>query len=249
MVRVLELDPDLGRHLSTEARLTATASAVAPLITLGVGPTSFLIEDSARHSHLGLLVLDGLVGVHLNFGQIGTTDFLGPGDLLRPWVDRGAAAELAQVSIEILAPAQLAALDHDFARRIRPWPELAAALLDRAAQRSDAQSLRAALYQAKRVEDRVLLALWHFAGRWGHVAPEGRVVNLQKISGELLARFVGARRQSVSTALSRLVACGAITRRADGTFVLARQPPELDEVLRGRRATDVEPGGLRSAVR
>jgi CRP/FNR family cyclic AMP-dependent transcriptional regulator len=249
MIRVLDVDPDLGRHLATEARITASAAAIAPVITAGVGPTSFLIEDSARYAHYGLLMLEGLVCVHLSFGQIGTTDFLGPGDLLRPWVDRGSAAELAQLSIEVLAPSRLAALDNDFARRIRPWPELTAALLDRAAQRSDAQALRAALYQAKRVEDRVLLALWHFAGRWGHMGPEGRVVNLQKMSGELLARFVGARRQSVSTALSRLVASGAITRRPDGTFVLSRQPPELEEVLRGRRATDVEPGGLRSAVR
>ena len=169
MIRVLDADPELGRHLTPQALPVARAAAVAPLVTLSPGPTSFLIEDSARHAHFGLLVLEGLIGVHLSFGQIGTTDFLGPGDLLRPWVDRGGAVELALVSIEVLAPAELAALDADFASRIRPWPELAGALLDRAAQRSDAQALRAALYQAKRVEDRVFVALWHFAGRWGQV--------------------------------------------------------------------------------
>jgi CRP/FNR family transcriptional regulator, cyclic AMP receptor protein len=139
----------------------------------------------------------------------------------------------------VLAAARLAALDADFANRVRAWPELAAGLLDRAAQRHDAQLLQAALHQAKHVEDRVLLALWHFAGRWGHVGPEGRIVHLPNITGEILARFVGARRQSVSTALGQLADRGQLKRRGDGAIVLPHQPPQLlANIERGRRATD-----------
>ncbi len=186
-------------------------------------------------------MLDGLIARHLSFGQIGASEFYAPGDLLRPWVRRRDTAELSEVRWEVLAPTRLAALDQEFAHRVRAWPEIAAALLDRAARRSDSQTLQAALHQATRIEDRVLLALWHFAGRWGQIGPEGRIVELPNITGELLARFVGARRQSVSTALGDLADNGAIKRRPGGTLILPQEPPQLERIQPGRRATDRKP--------
>jgi CRP/FNR family transcriptional regulator, cyclic AMP receptor protein len=241
MVRVLDEDPDLGRYLSGRALELASSAAVAPLLRVAVGPTTFLIDESATHAHLGLLVLDGLIARHVSFGQIGANDFLGPGDLLRPWLNRGDSAEVMQVTWEALGPSRLAALDQDFANRTRAWPEIATALLDRAAERCDSQALQAALHQTRRVEDRVLLALWHFAGRWGQVGPEGRIVSLRNITRELLARFVGARRQSVSTAIGQLAAAGTIRRLPDGSLVLPREPPQLERMAPGRRATDRKP--------
>ena len=241
MVRVLDEDPELGRYLSGRALTLASSAAVAPLLRVAVGPTSFLIDESATHAHLGLLVLDGLIARHVSFGQIGANDFLGPGDLLRPWLARGESAEVMHVTWEALGPSRLAALDQDFANRTRAWPEIATALLDRAAERSDSQALQAALHQTRRVEDRVLLALWHFAGRWGQVGPEGRILNLRNITRELLARFVGARRQSVSTAIGQLAATGAIRRLPDGSIILPFEPPQLDQIAPGRRATDRKP--------
>lgn len=241
MVRVLDRDPELGRHLSAQALQQASSAAVAPLLRIDEGPTSFLIAEPASHAHLGLLVLDGLIARHLSFGQIGASEFYAPGDLLRPWPPRSDTAELREVRWEVLAPTLLAALDQDFANRVRPWPEIAAALLDRAAKRSDSQTLQAALHQAKRIEDRVLLALWHFAGRWGEIGPEGRIVRLPNITGELLARFVGARRQSVSTALGDLADSGALKRGPNGTVILPHEPPQLRRIQPGRRATDRKP--------
>jgi CRP-like cAMP-binding protein len=238
MVRVLDEDPDLGRYLSGQALTLASSAAIAPLVRVREGRTAFLIDEAGTHAHLGLLVLDGLIARHLSFGRIGASDFLGPGDLLRPWLTRGESSE---VTWEALAPSRLAALDQDFANRTRAWPEIATALLDRAAERSDSQALQAALHQARRVEDRVLLALWHFAGRWGHVGPEGRIVSLPNITRELLARFVGARRQSVSTAIGQLMATGAIRQLPDGRLVLPGEPPQLERVAPGRRATDRKP--------
>jgi hypothetical protein len=241
MVRVLDEDPELGRHLSARALALASSAAIAPLLSLDEGPTSFLINEPDTHAHLGLLVLEGLIARHLSFGQIGSNEFLGPGDLLRPWARGGNRREVVHVRWEVLAPTRLAALDQDFANRVRAWPEIAAALLDRAAERSDSQALQAALRQAKRVEDRVLLALWHFAGRWGQIGPEGRIVTLPNITGEVLARFVGARRQSVSTALGQLTDSGAIKRRPDRSLVLPHEPPQLESIEPGRRATDRKP--------
>jgi hypothetical protein len=228
MVRVLDEDPELGRYLTPHALKLASAAAVAPLRTIGEGTTSFRIDEPLTHAHLGLLMLDGLIARHVSFGQIGANEFYGPGDLLRPWVRSSDTA--VQVRWEALAQTRLAALDQDFADRVRAWPELAAGLLDRAAGRSDSQILQAALHRAKRTEDRVLLALWHFAERWGHTGPEGRTVDMPNITGEILARFVGARRQAVSTALGRLVDEGALVRHPDGSLTVPHQPSELESV-------------------
>lgn len=238
-VRVLDVDPELGRYLPRDELELASDAAVAPLHTIARGTTSFVIDESLTHSHLGLLMLEGLIVRHVFFGQLGATEFYGPGDLLRPWIRRSDSA--VQVRWEVLATARMAALDRDFANRVCAWPQIAAGLLDRAAERSDSQALQAALQQAKRAEDRVLLALWYFAGRWGETGPEGRTVRLPKITGELLARFVGTRRQTVSTALGRLVDSGELRRNPDGTITLPRQPPQLEGLAPGRREPDGEP--------
>ncbi|HEY5189987.1 MAG TPA: helix-turn-helix domain-containing protein [Solirubrobacteraceae bacterium] len=247
-MQVLIEDPGLARHLSGRELAQATAVAIAPLMRVAPGTRRFLVNEPWTHGHLGLLVLDGLIARHVTVGQIAATEFLGPGDILAPWVSPREHAEPVQVRWEVLAPSRLASLDEQFGRRIGPWPQIPAALLDRAAQRADAQVLQAALRQARRVEDRVLLALWHFAGRWGHVGPEGRTVSLPKITGETLARVIGARRQSVSTALGQLVQRGAIERHADGSLTVPSKPPQLRPVQReaivteapavARRATD-----------
>ena len=227
MVRVLEEVPYLGEHLSDAALPHARAAAIAPLIEVAAGVTPFLIEETGARGHLGLLVLSGLTARHVTFGEIGSTEFVGPGDLFNPWRVPSHPAEAVEVHWEVLAPSRLAALDYEFASRIRAWPGITASLLSRSAARADAQVLQAALHQAKHVEDRVLLALWHFAGRWGEACPEGRIVSLSNITGELLARFVGTRRQSASTALGKLADRGAVRRRPDGSLLLPHAPPEL----------------------
>lgn len=242
MLRVLDEDPDLGRFLSPAARAPAASAALAPLMTLDRGTASFLIDEADTHGHFGLLMLSGVLVRHVTFGSIGSNDFLGPGDLVPPWTGSARGPrEAARVRWEALAPIRLAVLDREFASRIRAWPEIASALLGRAAQRSDSQALQAALQQAKRVEDRVLLALWHFAGRWGEIEPEGRVLSMPELTGEVLARFIGARRQSVSTALGKLIDIGAMQRLADHSILIPDQPPQLSALQPGRRATDRMP--------
>jgi hypothetical protein len=246
VVRILDEDPDLGRHLSPSARDEAFIAATAPLLTLWPGAWPFLIDEPAIHGHLGLLILDGLIARHVSFGQIGSTEFVGPGDLLRPWV-RPDGVEATQVRWEVLTSARIAVLDRPFADRIREWPELTAALLDRGIERIYSQLLQAALRQARLVEDRVLLALWHFAARWGQVGSEGRIVNIPNMTGEVLARIVGARRQSVSTALGALQARGAIRRRPEGAWQIPNRPAQLEHLEIGSRASDETPQALQAA--
>ncbi len=226
MVSVLGEDPDLARTLTPAARELARSAALAPLLKLEPGVRDFRMEEPPPRAHLGYLVLEGLIALHIRFGSIWSTEFLGPSDLLRPWA-LSTGVEVADVQWEVLTRTRLAVLDRDFATRIRAWPELAAALLDRYTERLASQLFQSALRKTRRVEDRIWVALWHFASRWGRVCPEGHLVELPRVTGEALANVVGARRQSVSTALNALVDRGAIERRPDGCWLITEKPPQL----------------------
>jgi CRP-like cAMP-binding protein len=227
MVRVLDQYPALGRDLPPGARYPASSAAIAPVLSLAAGARVVFRDEPAPRGHLGLLVLDGLIALHVSFGEIGAIEFLGPCDLLRPWAMTQTLA-MADSHWEALCPARLAVLDRDFATRVRPWPELAAALFDRYTDRIASQLLYAATRQVRRVEDRVHVALWHFALRWGQVSADGRIVQLPHITGELLANVVGARRQSVSTALGVLISREAVKRCPDGSWLIRERPPQLE---------------------
>jgi CRP/FNR family cyclic AMP-dependent transcriptional regulator len=228
MVAVLVEDPELGVELSATEREHAMRTALARVVPVQPGPMNLGLDETEAASHLGLLVLDGMIVRHVGLAQIGSSEMLGPGDLLRPWRPFGGQRWAGLTRWEALTPARIALLDRDFAYRIRAWPEITTALLDRARDRVDFQLLQSAIRQARRVEDRVALALWYFAERWGETTPDGIVSPAGKVTGDVLAQMVGARRQSVSMALGALLDRGVIRRRADGRLILPPDPPFLN---------------------
>lgn len=241
MVRVLDEDPELCADLAAEARESARASAVASVIRVAPQPWSYLIDEEATRGHLGLLILEGLIARHMRFGSIGSTEFLGPRDVIRPWRRPASRTHSISVEWEVLSPARIAELDRDFAIRITPWPEITGALAQRGSVRADSQVLQSALRQAVRVEDRLLIALWHFAERWGAETRAGWTIDIPRLTGEILAKIVGARRQSVSTALGQLADRRAIRRTGSGSWIICERPPQLDHVEVGHRASDEVP--------
>jgi CRP/FNR family transcriptional regulator, cyclic AMP receptor protein len=227
MIEVLAEDPELGERLERGAREEARRMAIAPVRFTERGNCSSSFEEEPAGGHLGLLVLDGLIVRHVMLGEVVSSELLGPGDLLRPWARIRDHLDAVTVRWEMLTPGRVAELDQDFAHRIRPWPEIISALLDRARARADAQLWLAGFRQARRVEDRLHAVLWYFGHRWGQVTAEETVPPAPYVRGELLARVVGCRRQSVSTALGRLADQGVIARRADGKLVVRGTLPRL----------------------
>lgn len=94
-------------------------------------------------------------------------------------------------------------LDLGFAARLGPFPEVTAALVGRAMDRSRGVAGHLVLAQPGSVEHRVQLALWHMADVWGHVSRDGVQLPLP-----LTHAIIGARRPAVTTAL------GTLERRA-----------------------------------
>ena len=124
----------------------------------------------------------------------------------------------------MLEPTRLAVLDQGLVTRMTPWPQLGVELFSRATRRAHSLAVALAIAHHPRVDDRLLLTLWHLAERWGRVRPEGVGVRLP-LTHQRLADLVGAHRPSVTIAMGDLVRAGTVSRREDGTWTLHGSPP------------------------
>jgi DNA-binding transcriptional ArsR family regulator len=181
-------------------------------------------------------MLDGLVVHELRLGSGVCAELLGAGDLLRPWDEYSAQSIPGwSASWRVLEPTRLAVLDRRFATVASRWPALLDVVMRRSVMRARAAGFLRAVTHMTRVDDRLLVLMWFLAERWGRVRPEGVVVPL-KLTHQLLAALVGAKRPSVTTALGELTSAGLVERRDDGSWLLHGEPPEAP----GRRR-DSEP--------
>lgn len=240
MVRVLEEDPALGEGLDAMS-LERAERVVARVLELPAGRWEIPAPDDPS-GLLGLLVLDGLLVRSVTVGEVSCSELLGAGDVLRPWTyqrDLGVASIPAEARWRVVQPSRAALLDRRFALGTARWPEIQAALLDRAVTRARRLAFSVSVCSLVRLDVRLLVALWHLADRWGRMTPDGVRVPL-RLSHELLAEVVGARRPSVTVALGRLREEGSVVRRPDGTWLLAGRPPE--ELGRLRRASALVAG-------
>ncbi len=232
VIRVLEVDPDLGEGLEPAALAVARPKAIARAHWLERGRWQPFAEQWDHRGHLGLLIVDGFLARNLQLCGRACAEVLGPGDLLRPWVRVG---EYSSIPIgdgwEALEPTRLAVLDRHFAAAVGPWPEITAAILDRMTVRSHWLAMHLAVAHLRRVESRVLVVLWHLADRWGSVRPDGVALHLN-LTHSLLAAIVAAERPSVTLALGSLRDRGLVERDADHVWLLHGGPPvELEAVL------------------
>ncbi|HEX8101822.1 MAG TPA: helix-turn-helix domain-containing protein [Solirubrobacteraceae bacterium] len=224
-VSLLDADPDLGRELDAE-RADAARRLTTPVLQLRRGP--FCPDDDVPDASgaFALLVLDGLLVREALVGDHPSAELIGPGDLVRVALEADMDSLLPRtVEWSVITPARVALLSPALISAAAPWPELLAALMDRAARRADRLMVLQAITHFTRVDDRLHALLWYLAERWGRVVPEGVALNL-RLPHRTLAGMVGARRPSVTTAFGQLMARGVVERRDDGAWVLRGGPPE-----------------------
>jgi DNA-binding MarR family transcriptional regulator len=249
-VRVLDHDPDLGAGLSDEELVVARQAVVAGVEQRTVGPWSPADRPGAA---LGALLLRGLVVRELVVAGSVSAELLGPGDLILPPPGPEVSFVPAETGWVVLEPIEVAWLATPFEQAARRWPALNRALLARVGATAARAAFLQNLAQLTRVEDRVLMVLWHLAERFGRVGPAGVVMPL-RLTHRMIARLVGARRPSVTTAVLRLERAGAVERRVDGAFlliaepraeVLAARPPDGPWEQRSARRPPAPPVALR----
>jgi CRP/FNR family cyclic AMP-dependent transcriptional regulator len=215
--------PDLLREVRPEERAEVSRLRVQVTI-VDRGPWQPPAPRTAAQTHLGLLILDGLVLRRVTLGGRKGAELLGEGDLLQPWVGQMPYDTLeAEPGWEVLEPTRLAILDRRFAARVAPWPEIAAALVARVMDRARMLAFQHVASHIPGLEGRLLALMWAFADRWGRVTREGVVIPL-RLTHATLAELVGASRPSVSTAVARLAREGVLNRTAAG-WLLDRSAP------------------------
>jgi CRP/FNR family cyclic AMP-dependent transcriptional regulator len=226
LVRVLDLDPELGDRLAPDDQARALHQLVAETIRVPTGRWDAAAAIEPGGMPLGLLIIDGLLLRDLDLGRRASTEVLGFGDVLRPWDADAAASELPLVARwTVLEPLRLAVLDERFLHLAVRFPPVIDALFARTARRQRGLAVRLVVNQLVRLEDRLLLALWALAERWGRVTPDGVLVPMG-LTHSALARLVGARRPSVTSALGDLSGNRLLERTEDG-WLLRGDPAHL----------------------
>jgi CRP/FNR family transcriptional regulator, cyclic AMP receptor protein len=226
---LLEEDPDLGAGLSPRELNAASRLLVAPVMS--VTAPRWEPPELEATTTFGLLVLDGLLGRRVRIGKGVNTELLSDGDILRPW-DGATMWHMAppELGWRVFRPARLAILDESITRIIGRSPQLVVTFSGRLLRRQRHTAYLAAIGHLTRVEERLLLTLWHVASCWGRVSHDGVVVPY-RLTHEVLGEIIGARRPSVTIGISNLQARGRIVRRRDGCYVLIGSPE--DAIPRG----------------
>jgi CRP/FNR family transcriptional regulator, cyclic AMP receptor protein len=219
-------DAGLVEGIAPEQRPAAHRACWVRAVGIEPGGWQAPSDPERFRGWFGLLVIEGVLARHVEIGAMGWIELLGPGDLLRPWtVASEAASSLpAHSRFEAIEPALLAVLDRDFAARIAPWPEITAALVGRAIERSRWLTYQLAAGQPARVDERVWMALWHLADRFGRVTPHGVELVLPRLTHDSLAVMLGARRPTVTSAVRRLADRGLVSQPRRGVWVLHGDP-------------------------
>jgi CRP/FNR family transcriptional regulator, cyclic AMP receptor protein len=216
---ILEEDPELAEALGPQERDDARRLLCAPVVSVARGPWSPPAVRSA--GAYGLLVLDGLMvrTIRVNGGV--ACELLGPGDITRPW-ERDYLEELASrqpTEWQALQRTRLALLDERITALLARWPALSVAFSGRLLRRVRTLSYLLAVSHVVRVEEKLLIVLWHIAGTWGKVTPRGISIHLP-LTHEMLGQMIGAKRPSVSTSMKVLQGRGLVARTDDGYLLL-----------------------------
>ncbi len=225
LISIVDADPDLGELLDESERERARRQVLTRVRRLTPGDWDAANAIEPDQHHRGFMVIDGLLSREVDVLGRKCIELLGAGDVLRPWRwDPDGSHVHAEVGWVVLEPTRLAVLDHGLVVRMTPWPQLGVELFARGTRRAHGLAVALAIAHHQRVDDRLLLTLWHLAERWGRVLPDGIAVPLP-LSHQRLADLVGAHRPSVTTAMGDLMRSGAISRREDGVWMLRGSPP------------------------
>ncbi len=215
-VRLLEVDPALGRGVPAAELGAARREVVLPGVRLG--PGAWRPATDAAGPGVALLLLGGLVCREIELaGHVGA-ELLGAGDVLD-----GAAVAHGSLDVTVRwtvhAPAEAAVLGGHLQAVTRRWPEIGRGLQQRLAVQHARTAVLATIAQLPRVELRVHALLWHLADRWGRDTPDGVQLPVP-LTHRLIGSLVGARRPTVTLAVGELERSGAVVRDGLGGWLL-----------------------------
>jgi CRP/FNR family transcriptional regulator, cyclic AMP receptor protein len=222
--RVLELDTALAEAIPLEHRARAVEECIAA--TRLLRPGRWQADAQPAGEGIGLLVLRGLLLRRLEVGGRRGSELLGEGDLLQPWHEDQPLTLPVARHWRVIERTRVAVLDEVFAFRASRYPQLTGRLAERALRRSRRLAVNMAIVHQPRVDVRLCMVLWQLAERWGHVRGDGVTLRL-RLTHDVLADLVAARRSTVTTALSELSQRGLVRPLSCGWLLTGEPPGEL----------------------
>jgi CRP/FNR family transcriptional regulator, cyclic AMP receptor protein len=228
LCHVLVEDSDLAEVVPRDRRERAVDDCTAPLLTLPTGP--WTDEMTLPPDALGLLILEGLMLRRVAIDGRFAVELLGECDVVRPWQQEDSQTLPLQARWVVLEPMRLVLLGGEFTRRLGDYPELAGRLFERAIKRSRRLVINMAIIHQARVDERLHLLFWHFAGRWGRVRGDGVLLPF-RLTHTVLADLVAARRPTVTSALSELSRRGLVRAIDDGWLLIGDPPGPIESVI------------------
>lgn len=211
---LLDVDGELADEFDVRTRVAARQLATARVLQAAVGECDLTPWFELAGDGLGLLILEGLVAVETRVDDRVAAELVGPGDLLQPLGPASDELLTRTCAWRVLSPTRLALLDREFAERTRSFPQIHRTLLHRACRRPLELDVLRAITSQPRLENRLVLLLWHLSARWGRVEPGGVRLTLP-LTHRMLGQLISAERPSVSHALKRLAQAGLVTGAAD----------------------------------
>jgi CRP/FNR family cyclic AMP-dependent transcriptional regulator len=222
-IRLADHDPELFEGVSDPE--AAAAASLVETDWVDLGPWAPERRGDDARGHFGFMILEGSIIRRVELGPRDGFELLGPGDVGRPWVGFGPNSSITtEARWRVHQRARIAQLDRRFAMRMAPYPEVAAAIMDRLLRRQRFMAMHLAVSQIPKLQTRLRVLFWYLADRYGRVTSDGIVLNLP-MTHELVAGLVGARRPGVTSALGEMQRAGEISRRDDGRWIVHGEPP------------------------
>ncbi|HEX6745094.1 MAG TPA: Crp/Fnr family transcriptional regulator [Solirubrobacteraceae bacterium] len=218
-INLLEALPEIAASIPPEDRDLAQRALRVPRLSACDEDLAVTLTRSVEDP-FDFLVLEGVVLKETTLLRRAAIELLGPGDVLGPPLTAVRQIESRAVSRYLAHGAvSLAELGVRFRHAARRWPGLSDVLLDRLARQTHRASMHLAMLHLPRIEDRIIALFSNLAERFGHMTPDGAVIELDLTHG-MIGALVGSRRPTVTIALQALAAEGLLIRQDDKRWAL-----------------------------
>jgi CRP/FNR family transcriptional regulator, cyclic AMP receptor protein len=239
LVSLLEIEPDLAGVLSDEQRAEVRRFWLPVADVDKGGDVAGLLEESGA---FGAIVLEGMLVQDLQISKDPTLRLIGPGSFAPPPGGGFRSMPVLGARLFVPVPTRLVLLGDQVLIAARRWPWIVSFMHARMLEHSEHLATQLAICQLPRVEDRLIALMWLLAEFWGRVTPTGVKVPVS-LSHEVLGGLVGARRPTVTLAVSKLAERGSLIRQGDGWLILEPPPAPLSTEPKAPRLLLTAAGG------
>lgn len=213
--------PEILASIPVGDRPLAERALIVPLVSARNEDLARVISTQTPGA-FDFVIVDGIVLKETILARRSAFELLGRGDILAPPLTPARQLE-SRASSRYLAHGHvsLAAIDDHFRRAARQWPGIADFLHDRLARQTHQASMHLAMLHLPRIEDRITALFSDLAERFGHMTPDGVLIDLP-LTHEIIGGLVASRRPTVTLALQQLASDGLITRLESDHWKLDR---------------------------